>query len=77
MFTVNFWKETIEKMVRTAAQFLITTQALDTLGTDLSASWKTHLTGAAMAAGVSMLMNLAGSKVGSNPETGSVLTQQP
>lgn len=78
MFTLEFWKATAERAVKTFAQTLAA--MLTAAGTGLlDAQWGQHLSVAAMAMVLSVLTSVASSRVGApGPSLGpEELTPQP
>ena len=63
MFTKQFWKDTAERAVRTFAQTLIGALGAGFVVTDI-AQWKAALIASGFAAVLSVLMSLAGTRVG-------------
>lgn len=64
MFTMQFWQDTIERAIRTFAQFLLASGVLDPLSTDLQTALGTKLIGAGVAAIVTILTCLAATGFG-------------
>jgi len=73
MYTAIFWKETAERAVKSVVQALIVVLTLSGPLDVFSVDWKGIL-GVALSSGlVSILTSLASSKVGSNPDSPSVV----
>ena len=66
IFTVKFWKLSAERMVRAAAAFLGGTQLITIAGA--SVDWKKQLLGTAGAALASLVLSLAGSRIGDSSD---------
>ena len=64
MFTKRFWIDAFERSIKTVAQFLLTTGALDPLSTDFQTSLQTKAIGALMAGFVSILTSLVSTSFG-------------
>lgn len=64
MFTAKFWVDALERAIKTMAQFLLASGALDPLSADLQTSLQTKLIGAVMAGVVSILTSVVSSGFG-------------
>lgn len=71
MFTLDFWKDALERAIRTAAQALVASWATGVTGV-LEVNWIQAASVAGLAAVTSILMSLAATGRG-NPDSASLL----
>ena len=74
MFTLEFWKDALERAIRTAAQALVASWATGMTGV-LDVNWIQAASVAGLAALTSVLMSLAATSRG-NPDTASMLKSE-
>lgn len=72
MFTKRFWLDACERAVKTFAQFMLASGALDVVSGDFETTVRTKAVGALLAAGMSVLSSLASSRVGDSPDASAV-----
>jgi Putative lactococcus lactis phage r1t holin len=65
MWTAQFWKDSIERAVKTAAQSLLALVAVFNIA-DASAAWQDYLIGVGIAVGLSFLTSILSSLSGSS-----------
>lgn len=75
MFTKKFWIDVTERAIKTFAQTLLATGALDVMSTDLATSLSTKAFGALLAAGVSVITSLASTGFGQRDSASLVDTK--
>jgi len=71
MFTLDFWKDALERAIRTAAQALVASWATGVTGV-LEVNWIQAASVAGLAAVTSILMSLAATGRG-NPDSASLI----
>ena len=74
MFTKRFWIDAAERAVKTFAQFLLASGALDPLSADFQTSIQTKLVGGLMAAAVSVLTSIVSSGFGQRDSASAIDT---